>query len=161
MKLKISEDIISPQDLQAVITELKQYSKWLIHNEVKLRVINKKDPNEPLLSIEASDLLNQWFNNQQLSATSLSKLVVSLDEYLVNANTIRITLAGMPSSGLKKRLTKWCRQSLSPSVLIDFRYNRSLLGGMVVNCGSHIYDWSFRRKILNSKDNLEEVLSVR
>jgi len=157
IKLKLNDDIVSTQDFQEVIEELRQYLKWYNHNMVKIKVAKKKDPNEPELSPGSTDLLKQYFSSQPLSSSGLDKLIVSLVEYLDQADKVRITLADMPTVNLKKQLVNWCRQSLSETVLVDFGYNRTLLGGMVIKCGSHIYDWSYRHQILENQDKLVKV----
>ena len=50
-----------------------------------------------------------------------------------------------------------CRP-VAPDVLVNFQFNATILGGMVVRYGSHVYDWSFRRQILAKRDTFPEVL---
>jgi F0F1-type ATP synthase delta subunit len=40
---------------------------------------------------------------------------------------------------------------------VNFNYNRSLLGGMVVRAGSRVFDWSFRRQIIGAEEKFTEV----
>jgi F0F1-type ATP synthase delta subunit len=47
---------------------------------------------------------------------------------------------------------------VAPNMLVDFKFNSTMLGGMVVQYGSHIYDWSFRQRILDARDKFPEVL---
>jgi F0F1-type ATP synthase delta subunit len=69
-----------------------------------------------------------------------------------------ITLAAPATTGIKKQLTAWCRDNVAPDVLVRFEFNQTLLGGMVVRFGSHIYDWSLRRQILDGRTKFPEVL---
>ena len=159
MKLKLSDQVISPEDLKELIEELRNYSQWLNHNSIVKKLTKKSAVNQPQLSEELTDLISQWQDGKEVTATSLSKLIITLTKLLDTTPKLRITLAALPSQSLKKTLVNWCRQSISPFILIDFRYNQALLGGMVVKSNSHIYDWSYRRQILDSKHLLKEVLS--
>jgi len=159
INLKLSDEIVSIEDFRDTIEEIQGYAKWFNHNQIKLKVANKKDLNEPELSRQTQDILGQFFNSKSISSSGLDNLIASLEDYLKEAVKIKITLAGIPSNKLKKQLINWCRTSLTQAILVDFSYNRTLLGGMVVIFGSHIYDWSLRRQILDSKDKLIEVFS--
>jgi hypothetical protein len=158
VRLKLSEDIISPEDLKQVITEIRDYSKWMSKNTIKIKVTKKKAGDEPELSDAAADLIKQWKDGKDLSPKILDKLIEELQDYLAKMKTIRVTFAALPTNKTKQQFTKWFRDNLSDEVLIDFRFNSTLLGGMVVNCGSHIYDWSFRRQLLENKDKFSEVV---
>lgn len=159
INLKLSDEIVSGADLRDIIEEIKGYAQWFNHNQIKLKVANKKDLNEPELSHQAEDILGQFFNSKSISSSGLDSLIISLEKYLKEAVKIKITLAGIPPNKLKKQLINWFRVSLTETILVDFSYNRTLLGGMVVIFGSHIYDWSLRRQILDSKDKLIEVFN--
>ena len=159
INLKLSDEIVSGADLRDIIEEIKGYAQWFNHNQIKLKVANKKDFNEPELSHQAKDILGQFFNSKSISPSGLDSLIISLEKYLKEAVKIKITLAGIPPNKLKKQLINWFRVSLTETILVDFSYNRTLLGGMVVIFGSHIYDWSLRRQILDSKDKLIEVFN--
>jgi F0F1-type ATP synthase delta subunit len=88
----------------------------------------------------------------------LDKLIETLEDYGTSAPIITITLAAPAPNSLKKTLIDWCRKNIAPNALIDFRFNATMLGGMVVQYGSRIYDWSFRRQILAARDKFPEIL---
>jgi F0F1-type ATP synthase delta subunit len=67
-------------------------------------------------------------------------------------------LAAPPSNGIKKTLVAWCRKNIATDILVNFDFNSTLLGGMVVRYGSHVFDWSFRRKILEEHSKFPGVL---
>jgi len=157
-KLSLNESIISSEDLREVIAEVEEFRKYLAHNAIKQRVTQKYDHELPDLSLRAKEAISDWQNNKELSIESLERLIIELNSFLKSAPRITVTLAALPSINLKKQVSSWCRANLATSVLIDFSYNSALLGGMVVVCGSHIYDWSMRRQILASKDKLNEVI---
>lgn len=159
MKFKLSEQIITPDDLLSITNELRNYAKWYDHNAVKLKVLKSKDTNNVDLSSEAQDLLKQWIGSKPIDSKAIHSLISELEVQFTKVPKIRIVLPAVPSKGVKLSLSNWCRTNLSPDAIVDFKYNSLLLGGMVVYSGSRIFDWSFRRQILNDKDKLKEVIT--
>jgi hypothetical protein len=158
MKVKLPPSIASTQDLTALTNEVREYSKWYAHEEIKKRVSVKHVSEAPVLTKGASELLRDWKSTQQISRQSLDLLISTLEEYSKNAPSITITLAAAPTSGIKTSLVSWCRENLAPEIMVTFQFNATLLGGLVVRHGSHVYDWSFRRQILAARDKFPEVL---
>lgn len=160
-KFKLSEEVSSPQDLKTLILEVRDYARWYGHNAIKKRLhvrTRRKGPLEPALSPAAAAVIRQWAEKQPLSLKSFDELLATLDTYARTAPEFTITLAAAPTNGLKKVLVGWCRDNVAPNVLVNFQFNAGLLGGIVVRSGSHVYDWSFRRQILNNLDKFPEVL---
>jgi F0F1-type ATP synthase delta subunit len=85
-------------------------------------------------------------------------LLEDLEDYLETAPHISITLAAPASKKLKQALMDWCRTNINADILVDFSFNSSLLGGLVVRYGSHIYDWSFKRQLMANLSKFPEVL---
>jgi len=94
-----------------------------------------------------------------MTQTAIDGLVKALEDYKKSAPSVTITLAAVPSGEVKVRLVAWCRKNLAENVLVSFRLNRNILGGLVVAYGSHIHDWSFRRKLLEAEKPFSEVLA--
>ena len=162
MKLKLEDSISSPQDLRAVILEIQDYARWNSHDAIKkrlgVRIRRKPTVEAPFISPAASTIIHAWASSNNLSQTSFDNLIKTLEAYARTAPQLTITLAAPPSSGLKKTLVAWCRENISPNLLINFQFNSVLLGGMVVRSGSHVFDWSFRRQILEARQRFPEVL---
>lgn len=158
MKIKLDEDISSVHDLQAVINELKDYGKWQSHNSMRKLLKSRHETETPILSEAAKNMLHQYGDKELLSRSSLDQLISTLEHFAKRAPTITITLAAPPTRPIKKQLVGWCRDNLSHNILVNFEFRSSLLGGMVVRNGSHIYDWSFRRQILEAGPRFPEVL---
>lgn len=138
--------------------EVHEYANWYAHESVKAQVKAKVSTSSPTLSVAALELLRDWKADQQISAESLDQLIMTLEQYASNSPSMTITLAALPTSSLKTALVNWCRVNVAPNILVSFKFNTSLLGGMVVQCGSHIFDWSFKRKILENRKIFPEVL---
>jgi hypothetical protein len=158
MSLQLPNEIASPQDLKETITEVQKYAKWASQAVVKSRVTGAAYGQPPPVSQTAVDLVKQWHGRQPITQKSLDELISALKDFEASAKRISITLAAIPSGSLRDALTGWCRQNLGADVLVEFRYNSTILGGMVVRWGSRIFDWSFRRQILASMDKFPEVL---
>lgn len=160
MKLKLPEDIVSGEDLKDVIEELKGYKAYLHHKQILNKVSSRKSGDAPRLSEAAADLIAQARDGGTLKLAELDKLINELNEVFARSLRVKIILAAAPTPGIKKKLSGWMRDNVSGSLLIDFRYDSAILGGMIVVFGSHINDWSFRRQILESKDKLTSEFSA-
>ncbi len=160
MSLVIPPTIISPQDLLSVIEELKNYSRYSVHEAIKQRVtVRKSRPaNNVELSDEARDLLRQASDGKTISRRAVDNLIRELDAVIKNSQTVTFTLAAPATTDVKRKLADWCRHNIGPSTLIAFKFNSTLLGGFVVRYGSHVHDWSFRRQILNRSNDFMETL---
>lgn len=158
MKFKLPDNIASPQDLTSLIVEIHEYNRWFAHESIKNKVDAKDTSESPVMSSGAIELLRDWKADQQISQHSLDMLSQTLEEYATNSPTMTITLAALPTSSLKKILVNWCRKNIAPDILVSFKFNSNLLGGMVVQYGSHVFDWSFKRKIIENRKIFPEVL---
>lgn len=137
-----------------LVIEARDYSRWVTHDLIKKRVNPKQKSEPPVLSPTTNELIQM----NSVDQNNLNELIESLENYVDNATSITVTLAAPPTGDIKASLTSWCRKNIASNILVNFRFNRTLLGGMVVRYGSHIFDWSFRRQILESGNNFPEVL---
>ncbi len=158
MKIKLPDSISSSQDVAALSLEISEYARWFYHNSVKDRTKSKHVSLPPTLSPSALDLVREATSGKLLSQTTLDALIEKLDKYKSGAPTITITLAAPATADIKVNLVAWCRKNLEPDMLVNFKFNGLLLGGMVIRYGSHIFDWSFRRQILENRHKFPEVL---
>lgn len=142
MKFKLAADVYTPQQLTVLIDELKRQLRQYRHEAVKATVGGK-----------AAAAATGTFDPKAASV-----LLAELEELVKSAPRVHLTLAAMPSEGMKRQLADWLRANVSPAVLVEFNYNSALLGGMVVRIGSRIFDWSFRRQILASAGEFTKVL---
>lgn len=155
----LPDSICSPQDITALILEVKEYARWYEHESVKQRAGTKTHSTQPILSVTTTTFLRGMSTNGTLQPAQLDTLIAELERHKASAPTITLTLAAPAPETVKKELTAWCRKELSPSLLVSFEYNRTLLGGMVVRYGSHVHDWSFRRALLTTSTKFSEVLA--
>ncbi len=158
MRLKLPPEIVTRQDLKAAIAELKSQAKWLSQATIKKQVIGSEAPASPSLSQAAQDLTSQWHNGQAITQKSLDELVAELNDFAAKATYVNITLAAPPPNSLKQEMVAWFRKNVRTDLLVDFSFNATMLGGMVVRCGSHVFDWSFKRQILANRAKFPGVL---
>lgn len=160
MKSSLPASIVSVQDLTMVIREVQDYTAWATHETIKQKTGAKKTvAPAPELTPAATELISAWGKAKGASAESYRQLIETLERIAKSAPTITITLAGPAPQHVKEHLVAWCREHLSENVLVTFKFNRTILGGMVVRAGSHIYDWSLHRKLMDNGHAFTEVLA--
>lgn len=159
MKLVIPDTVASSQDLAVVLTDVQAYAKWASRELIKQKVAGKSTGAQPQVTEAASQIIRAWSDGKSMTQASIDGLLKALEDYKKSAPTITITLAAVPSGEVKTKLVSWCRKELAAGVLISFRLNRNILGGMVVAYGSHIHDWSFRRKLMEAEKPFTEALA--
>lgn len=160
MKSNLPASIVSAQDLTMVIREIQDYTAWATHETIKQKAGSKKPLTPaPELTVAATELVSTWGRSKGSTADSYRQLIEVLERIAKNAPTITITLAGPAPQQVKEHIVAWCRTNLSGNVLVTFKFNRTILGGMVVRAGSHIYDWSLHRKLIDNGHAFTEVLS--
>jgi hypothetical protein len=158
MSLNLQNHIYTQQDLKAAIIEVKKYASWFSQTAIKMRVTKNNEYELPVIAPTATIIINEWLEGNPPSQKSLESLIVALEEYEATAPRVTITLAAPPPGSLKQTITLWFRKNVDPNMLVNFKFNATILGGMVVSYGSHVYDWSFRRQILASREKFPEVL---
>lgn len=163
MKLKLPNSIISTQDLNQLILEIHGYVRWHNHESVKKQATadeqaGVEDRQPSGFSTEAQEMLRNWHGKKTPTPKTLDQLIDELEDFKDSAPRVVITLAAPAGPKQKKHLAGWCREHLRSDILVDFEFDSNLLGGMIVRCGSHIYDWSFRRQILQNSRHFPEVL---
>ena len=159
MKQTLSEDIISSEDLRSVIDELKDYQDYVRHDQIKAHLSKHASSTSPELSRPAASLIADAMEHHPLNHEEMMHLIAELEKIYASSPKVKIVLAAIPNHAIKKQITLWARANVDPEILIDFSYNQSLLGGMVVTAGSHIYDWSLRRQVLANQPKLYEMIA--
>ncbi len=152
MKFRLPDSLSSPQDLTDLLLEVKEYAKWKAHNDILQRAGSKRTTKPPELSKTANEVISDWSKNKSLDKSGVEELIDILNKFTVKAPRINITLAAPSSGDLRKKLIGWLRDNIAPNILVTFDFNKTILGGMVLRSGSKIFDWSFRRQIMASRD---------
>lgn len=157
---KLEESVTSVQDLKALILEIREYARWQAHNEIKKQFKTKANQKSsaPSLTATAENVLHSWGAREPINQKSLDELIATLESYVASAPQFTIVLGAPPTNSLKRTIVAWCRTNVAPNIMVNFQFNSSILGGMVVRSGSHVYDWSFRRQIMSAGPKFPEIL---
>ena len=161
MNSNLPASIVSSQDLTLVIREIQDYTAWATHETIKYKTgVKKPMTDQPPLTPAATAIVSNWGRSKGATADSYRQLIETLERIARSAPSITITLAGPPPQKVKESIVKWCRENLSSNVFVTFRFNRTLLGGMVVRAGSRVYDWSLHRKLMEHGRQFTEVYII-
>jgi hypothetical protein len=158
VKPVLQNSVSSPQDLKQLVLEIRKFAQWFSQDSIKKQVSARNLEMAPVISPAASELINNLGAVEPLSQKAIDGLLATLEGLEATTPCITLTLAAPPPGDLKKALLEWFRQHIAANLLIDFRFNSTLLGGIVVQFDSHIYDLSFRRQILVARERFPEVL---
>lgn len=151
--MTLPNDLYSPDQLSELTMELRGYIGALRDTAVRNRSTNAASP-AALPKISA--LLKQLFENVSGTMTP-EEVLRELEAQLKSAPTVHVLLAAQPSKDLKRQIVLWFRVEVHPSMLLTFSERRDIGGGIVVRAGSHIYDFSFKRQILDNKNRIMEI----
>lgn len=158
MKLKLPDSVATSQDVSALQLELREYARWFAHEAIKQRTNARHASEPPTLSSACQEFLANHSRKKDIDRTMLDTFIEELDRYTRTADVITFTLAAPPTASVKSSLVKWSRTNIAPDILVNFQFNATILGGVVVRYGSRVFDWSFRRHILANRANFAEVL---
>lgn len=157
--LVLPPSVTTKQDLYGLIQEVNNYDTWLNQNEIKERVKAKRGTPPPSLSKEALLLIRTHaVESNAVNRKKIEELIAELKSFYSSAPVVTVTLAAPAQQSLKQQISDWFRTEIAANTLINFTYNRTILGGVVVRAGSHIFDMSFKRRIHESRDKFPEVL---
>lgn len=152
-------ELYSPDQLSAIMLELFTYTGNLRDTMVRAKTAHRKGtPKAP----EISAMLLGVLHLADVAADDLDKtekLLKELEHIRAHAPVIRITLAGLPNRELKQQLTVWFREQIHPSALLTFSVRSDIGGGIVLQAGSHIYDFSFKKQLLGKKQRIGEIFT--
>ena len=160
MAFKLPDSIYSVEQLEAIIFELREYVDWSRSASIKSKL--KSDSPAlpaPAWSAEMQAVVASFGAGKALSTGDVEELIKALMTFKKKAPLVHLTLAGMPGPAQRAQIMAWFRDNVNPHVLLTFAANRTILGGMVVRAGSHIYDLSWRREFLAKREKLVEVVS--
>jgi len=154
-------DLYSPEQLGAIIIELRSYIATLRDATVRAKTAHTQVDAPP----HASALLLGAMHGGSVKPTdapALEKLLKELEAIRDKAPAVHLMMAALPNRDLKRKLTEWFRDKIHPYTLLTFATRADIGGGMVIQAGSHVYDYSFRQQILSHKSRISEIFnSVR
>jgi hypothetical protein len=148
-------DVYSPDQLSELLLQLQD-----VASVVRGVAARKQTEQEPItLSPELEQLLT--INKISVDdAAALDALGKEIQTTLDRAPAVHVLLAAMPGRVIRRQLVTWFRTQVNPLTLLTFAARSDLGGGAIVQAGSHLYDLSFRRSIIDNKKRLTEIAGV-
>lgn len=160
--LQLPLDLYSPEQLSAIIIELRAHSGSLRDTAIRTRVSPQHD--QPTAA-HTSALLMAAFREAGIKPTDqpgAEKLLKQLEAIRDRAPAVHLMMAALPNRDFKRKLVEWFRTEIHPYSLLTFATRADLGGGIIIQAGSHIYNYSFREQILSHKHRISEIYnSVR
>jgi hypothetical protein len=154
VSVQLPPAIASRQDVARLRTEVERYQAWVRQYQNAAKRDIQYQHEQPALSDAATVLIRQWLESKQ----SLDQLIAELAATANTAPSITLTLVAPAPSSVQSALVSWVRTNLNQAMLVEFRWNASILGGIIARTDTTLYDWSYRAKLLGSRDRLIERL---
>ncbi|HSX28684.1 MAG TPA: F0F1 ATP synthase subunit delta [Candidatus Saccharimonadales bacterium] len=151
-------ELYSPEHLGVVIIELRNFIARMNDREVRKKVTGATGEAMPPLSRLAERLLQA----NELTPSKLEgieQLLKKLEAIRTEAPTVHIVLAELPDATLRQQLADWFRTQADSHTLLTFAMRSDIGGGLLLQSGSHLYDFSFRTQLLANKQRLAEILT--
>lgn len=149
-------DLYSSDQLSAVILELQAHIDMLRDEAVRAKA-GKATADPPAISALLVGVLH-GANVRLESRPGAEQVLKVLTTIRKQAPQVHLSLAALPARTLKRQLTVWFRTQIHPYALLTFTARSDLCGGIVVQAGSHIYDFSFREPLINNRARLAELV---
>lgn len=149
-------DLYSPEQLGAVVIELRSYTGALRDANVRAKA-TKSAVSAPE---HLSALLLGVFRGAGVKVTDLEgseKLLKELEAIRDKAPAVHLMMAALPNRELKRKFTDWFRTAIHPYTLLTFATRADIGGGVILQAGSHVYDYSFRQQILTNRHRISEI----
>lgn len=154
-------DLYSPEQLSAIIIELRSHISSIRDAAARARAVHDDTP----APLHTSALLMAAMREVDVKPTdepAAEKLLKQLEAIRDRAPAVHLMMAGLPNRDLKRKLTEWFRTEIHPYTMLTFATRADIGGGVIIQAGSHIYNYSFREQILSHKHRISEIYnSVR
>lgn len=154
--LILPDEIYSPDQLSVLIMDINDYQGALRDQIAREKVKSKLKTEAPEPSAHLQAVL-EVIGLDKVTPYNLDELRKALTEILSKARVAHVTLADLPNLAIKKKITSWFRQEISPNMLLTFSVRTDIGGGAVIQTGSHVYDFSFRNLLIANKSKLAEI----
>ena len=154
MTLTLPPQLASRQDIARLRTEVERYQAWSRQYQNAARRDIQYQSEQPALSDTASSLIRAWVHDKK----SIDQLVSEIETIRKSAPSMTVTLASPPPASVQQQLVGWIRTHIGESMLVEFRWNSRLIGGMIIQTDTAMFDWSHRRLLMSSRDKLAQRL---
>ena len=86
------------------------------------------------------------------------KLIAQLDEALRKVILFHMSFATEPTDEVTQKLVAWFRKEINPTILLNIGVQPTISVGAVLRTQSKLYDFSLRKHLQNSQQDLVKVL---
>ncbi len=102
-----------------------------------------------------------WQANPRLSNNSKHRnhIVTQLKQLLHQTPSSTCIFAQDPDQDFLGELISWLRTNIYQYIFLEVQIDPMLTGGMVLRTPQHIYDWSWTQKLVQTKPQLQELLT--
>ncbi len=157
--LRLPVDLYSVDQLSAIMLELHDYSSILRNQAIKIKATNSQLPAD---MPHISALLLGVFHGAGMTPGNQAKaesLLHALELIRNKAPIVHVTLPALPNRTFKRQLTVWFRSEVHPHTFLTFVTRTDMGGGIILQTGSGVYDFSFRRQLLGNKYRIAEIFA--
>lgn len=152
--LQLPTLIISPTDVAHLSRELEALGDFLQQSRIRN---SSSPPSLPRTSslFEELGVINKldW-----LSSDDRERGAAFLDFLKVEAPVVHISFAADPSAAFMAKLVLWLRRNLHPLLLVRIGLQPTIAAGFILRTNNHVYDFSLRRHLTDSRRILVETL---
>ncbi len=151
-------DVYSPDQSSGLLLALHEYIAAVHEAAIQAKVKNQAMPRPEMSAAVESLATGSGVDITDLAA--LDELYKTLEASLEKAPTMHLTLSAIPGRTFKRQMTVWFRTQIHPMALLTFSARSDIGGGIVLQAGSHLYDYSFRQRILANPKRIGELANV-
>jgi F0F1-type ATP synthase delta subunit len=148
MDRRLPDNVATPQQVQLLRIEAESLAAAIGEGA-------RRSKDKPLAKVSAD--LQAILGKSKITAELLEQTAAWLSQQQT-APVVHFVLPVLPQPELRQRLVAWLRDNLAPNLLASFEHNSGLAGGFVIRTGSVIYDFSFRRKLLDGAAGMKKVM---
>jgi hypothetical protein len=152
--LRLPTLIISPTDIARLSRELETL-------EDLLRQAHLREPNVPARMPRTSSLFEELGILNKLNLldkTDRQKAASYLENMKNHAPVVHISFVADPSAEFMTKLVSWLRRNIHPRLLVRIGLQPTLAAGCIVRTNNHVFDFSLRRHLLDSRPILIDSL---
>jgi hypothetical protein len=156
--LELPESLHSPEQLQACAFELEVVISWRRRQDIK-KQSGFTGPVTPDFELgpAVAVLLGSREAVARMPLSDLEGVQSQIHRWLAQPVT-HVTFAVVPPTSTKVEVVRWFRSRIMPTALVKFHVNGNIIGGMVVRTPNKIFDFSFRKQLLQRKSLIPEIL---
>jgi hypothetical protein len=155
----LPETLYAPEQLKACFFEMEALVAWRRRQEIKHK---SGSPVQAVpdfaLSTELTGLLGPTDVAAAMTTVQMEQWQGHLQRWLDQPVT-HLTFAAPVPPATRLAMIRWFRTNTSPDALLKFEVNRNIVGGMVVRTPGKIIDLSFRRRLVERKGLIAEILN--